>query len=187
MRLMTSARRHAVAAVAGLALPVVIDRTFTVVAWGPVLAIAFALDAVASRHRAAGAVAFVALLAVMLPSTAYAVTVRSGPDVAIRHLQSVAHTGDVIAVRPAWKGVETQWSIGVRGGRAFRTVHVAALPDAASRVIGRGPATGRVWVLDWHHYALANAAPCAPTWQRGTSRVECVRVSPRSIARPPAG
>lgn len=176
-----------VGALAGLALPVVIDRTFTVVAWGPLLAIGFALDAVVRRSRTVAAVAFVALLAVMLPSTAYTLTTRSGPDVAIRHLERVVRPGDVVAVRPSWKAVETQWSLGVRGRVPFEPVRAVGVPGADARVLGRGRLSGRVWLLDWHHYALTNTTPCAPTWQRGTSRVECLRVPPRSIVLPPAG
>ena len=177
----------AVGAAAGLALPVVIDRTFTVVSWGPLLAIGFAVDALARRLRVAGAFAFVALLAVMLPSTAYALATRSGPDVAIRHLQAVVRPGDVVAVRPAWKGVETEWSLGVRGRESFRTVRIGVAPGAESRIVGGAPVSGRVWVLDWHHYALPNTTPCAPTWQRGTSRIECLRVPTSSIAIPRTG
>ena len=75
----------AVSVVAGLFEPVVVDRTFTLMAWAPCLAIAVLLDTLMRWRRLAGAVAILAVLAFMIPSTLGAIQGPQGPDIVSLH------------------------------------------------------------------------------------------------------
>lgn len=165
------------AAIAGTGAPVLIDRTLTVVAWGPVLAIAMLLGALAGRSKVLGAVAVVAVVAISVPAAAHVVTTPSGPDVALRHLEQVVAPGDVVATRPSGKLPEIAWSIGVRGPLPFHAIPVRGLGHTLGFQLGNGPASGRTWLLDWSSKPLpARAAnQCAPAWAHHGSRVLCVR------------
>ena len=96
------------AALAGLVEPVVLDRTFTLMAWAPCIAVAVLLDTVLVRHRVLGAVALVAVLAVVVPATVGAIQTRTGPDVPLRELARLAGPGDVVAVRPFVQGARAR-------------------------------------------------------------------------------
>ena len=172
------------AAAAGTVAPVLIDRTLTVAAWGPFLALGFLVAGLARRSRLLAAIATVALAAVTIPAAVHELVVPSVPDLALRHLASVARPGDVVVTRPADKYPELAWSVGVRGPLPYHVARMSALGHtrelAGTRgiVIGRGRAsTGRTWVLDWRRRqsAVAGDQVCAPGWARGTSHVVCVR------------
>ncbi|MEP6625547.1 MAG: hypothetical protein ABJC79_13965, partial [Acidimicrobiia bacterium] len=136
--------------IAGLGFPVVLDRTFTLMAWAPAVALAFLFDAVLRRQRLAG-LALVAATAVLVvaPSAAWAVGARSGPTDPLTALDARIRPGDVIAVRPASKQPEMLWSLAVRNQRASRPVVVSGLTRAFSIRLGTAPPTGRTWYLDW--------------------------------------
>jgi hypothetical protein len=165
------------AALAGLVAPVLLDRTLTVVSWGPLLAIGVFVDAALTRSRVLGAVAVVVLAGLTVPAAVGVVTDHSGPTTALRRLEVVARPGDVIAVRSAGKLPEIAWSLGVRGSQPWRQVAVAGLPRTGAIELGTGAASGRVWVLDWGS-RLRNAAGlerCAPDWKFGVSRILCLQ------------
>jgi len=162
------------AALTGTVAPVLIDRTLTLAAWAPFLAIGFLVGAVASRSRLLGLGAVLLLAAVMLPAGVHAIDKPSVPDVALRHLEQVVAPGDVVAIRPAGKLPEIAWSIGVRGRSRFQVVPVRGLGRTAGFRLGSGPPSGRTWLLDWSDGPLpASAQSCAPAWSRGSSRVLC--------------
>jgi hypothetical protein len=172
------------AAAAGTVAPVLIDRTLTVAAWGPFLALGFLVVGLARRSRLLAAIATVVFAAVTIPAAVHELVVPSVPDLALRHLASVARPGDVIVTRPADKYPELAWSVGVRGRLPYHTARVSALgharelADTRGIVIGRGrPSTGRTWVLDWsrHPSAIAPDQVCARGWARGTGHVVCLR------------
>jgi len=171
----------ALAAVTGTVAPVLLDRTLTVAAWGPLLALAFLVDRVARSSRALGTVAVVAVAVVMFPPAVHAVTARSTPDLALRHLDAVVQPGDVVAIRPAVKASELTWSIGVGAGRATRPAEVDRLANTAA-VLLEAPSrpaaapTGRIWLLDWNRRPVEPGfVACAPPWRSGTARVLCLR------------
>ena len=112
-----------------------------------------------------------------MPTAVHVVETRSGPDRALRHLAHVVRPGDVVATHPGGKLPELAWSIGVRGPDAIRTVSVTGLGNTAGFEIGRGPRTGRIWVLDWtqNMRGIATRARCAPDWSPRSSRVLCLR------------
>ena len=171
----------ALAAVAGLVEPVVLDRTFTLMAWAPCLAIAWLLDALASRRRILGLVAVLAVFAVIVPSTLRGIQTPSGPDTPLRQLALVARPGDIVAVRPATKSPELAWSLGVRGRAPTRPVAVPGLPKAFGMQVGTGRPSGRIWLLDWRpipHPRFTAADQCAPRWSWGHTHIQCVRARP---------
>ena len=99
------------------------------------------------------------------------------PDLTLRHLASVARRGDVVATRPAGKLPELAWSVGVRGRLTYRETPVQGLGNTRGLVLGRPPATGRIWLLDWTRRPLpvAHRLACARPWSRGSTRVVCLR------------
>ncbi len=94
-----------------------------------------------------------------------------------RQLQHVVAPGDIVAIRPAGKLPELEWSLGVRSGTTYHTVPVPDLGHTAGFEVGSAPATGRTWLLDWSRRPLpAPLHPlCAPVWTHDTSRVLCFR------------
>lgn len=167
------------AAVAGLVEPVVLDRTFTLMAWAPCLAVATLLDAIAARRRILGVAAFTAVLALLVPSTVAVVEARTGPDTPLRQLAREVRPGDVVAVRPAWKAPELAWALGVRGRNGARPVAVTAAPHAYGLELGTAPPTGRTWLLDWRHFQRPRVTAgdqCARRWSWGQTHIRCLEL-----------
>jgi hypothetical protein len=157
---------------------VLLDRTLTMTAWAPVLAVAVALDALLSRTRVLAVVAIAILTVLVVPAAVNAVATSSGADRALRRLEAVARPGDVVAVRSASKAPEVVWTLGVRGRFPWHAVTVADVsPKAAGLQLGGAPPTGRVWILDWN--SRVRAAPgyerCAADQNFGVSRILCLR------------
>jgi hypothetical protein len=172
----------ALAGLIGLRAPVLLDRTLTVAAWGPLLALAFVVDLLARRARIAGVVAVVLAFTVMLPTAMKTVNVTGGPTVALRELERVARPGDVIAVQPASKGVELDWTLGVRSDDGpTRSVQLAGFTQTSAIALTGRPPTGRIWVMQFRARALGigHYRRCARTWRDGPNRLVCIeRVGP---------
>jgi Dolichyl-phosphate-mannose-protein mannosyltransferase len=171
----------ALATLTGIVAPVLLDRTLTVVSWGPLLALGYLVSTVAHRSRLFGAIAVVVLVAVMLPPALRVVTVPSTPDRVLRHVEHVTGPGDVIAMRPAGRVHELVWSVGVRGRLPYRTISLAGLGNAAGIVLGPPAArSGRLWLLDWTSRPLRipSLPRCAPDWSHGGARLYCLLAVP---------
>jgi len=174
----------ALAAVCGLFAPLVLDRTFSLMSWAPLAAVAFLIDGGLRRGgviRAIGALALVGVFATIVPSALATIQARTGPDVALRQLGRVVRPGDIVAVRPMSKGVEMQWSFGVRDHSSTTPIAVPGLPKAFGLRIGTAAPSGRVWLLDWspmHSPIRANTTQCAPRWSWGKTRIHCLQVRP---------
>jgi len=168
----------AIAAVAGFFEPVVLDRTFTLMAWAPAVAIAFLIDAVMRRQRVLGAVLAVATVALLVPDAVTVTTASSGPTAPLNALDARIRPGDVVAVRPASKAPELEWSLAVRHDTTGHRVEVNGLPSTFALRMGTAPATGRVWYLDWraHHgpFPRTVAPDCAATWKWGGTHIDCL-------------
>ena len=178
----------AIAAIAGLAEPVVLDRTFTLMAWAPVVALAFVLDAIVRRHRFVGALAVAGVIAVALPSALNTITAHKGPDSPLRALETRVRPGDIVAVQPLSKAPELQWSLGVQTHSSTRQVSVPGNPRAFGIRIGTGAATGRVWLLNWraHHTAADLTSECGTPWGFGHVRIRCLIAGTLTAAAAPA-
>lgn len=165
------------AAVTGLVAPVLLDRTLTVAAWAPAVAIGFLVGALAARSRTAAIIACSAIAVVAIPAAVHVLDTPSTPDLALRHIARVEQPGDVLAIRPAGKFPELTWSLGVRSGEPYHEVAIAHLGNTRAIELGTRPPTGRIWVLDWSGRALPTGgrARCAPDWSSGSSRVVCLR------------
>ncbi len=168
----------ALAALAGLAAPVLLDRTLTLAAWAPFLALGVLLDWLLCRARVVGVVAAVVVGVLLVPPAVTAVTGSSGADRGLRRLELVARPGDVVAVRSAAKAPEVRWALGVRGHEPWRPVTVAGVaPAVAGLALGGAPPTGRVWILDWSSRVREadGYTRCAPDRNFGVSRIMCLR------------
>src|SRR5207248_5313859 len=166
----------ALAAFTGLFAPVLLDRTLTMTAWAPMLAVAIVVDALLRRVPVVGLAAAVIAVVLLVPPAVDVVAQSTGADRALRRVEAVARPGDVVVVRAADKAPEVRWSLGVRGGQAWRAVTLTDVkPKVAGLELGTGPPSGRVWVLDWN--SRVRAAPgyarCAPDRHFGVSRILC--------------
>jgi hypothetical protein len=171
----------ALAALSGAVAPVLLDRTLTVVAWGPLLALAFLVSAVASRSRFFGAVAVLVLALVMVPAAIRVVTEPSGSDQVLHHIEQVTSPGDVVAIHPGGRLHELIWSIGVRGSQSYKSVPVAGLGRTTGFALSpSAPRSGRLWLLDWTRHPLPTPqlARCAPDWSAWGARLYCLVTGP---------
>jgi hypothetical protein len=165
------------AAATGTVAPVLLDRTLTLFAWGPLLATAYLVSAMARRGRHIGAVAALVLVVVMLPPALHAVSGTSSPDRVLRQVEQVAHPGDVVAIHPAGRLHELAWSIGVRGPWPYGVATLTGLANTNGIVLDpAAPRSGRVWLLDWTKHPLpAPLGPrCAPDRTVGGARLICL-------------
>ncbi len=178
----------AIAAVAGLAEPVVLDRTFTLMSWAPVVALAFVLDTVVRRNRFVGALAVAGVIAIALPSSLAIVAGHNGPDSPLRALEARVRPGDIVAVQPLSKAPELQWSLGVQTHSSTEQVSVPGNPRAFGIRVGTGAATGRIWLLNWnaHHTSADLISPCGPQWGGGRVRIRCLTAGTVTTASRPS-
>ena len=165
------------AAVAGIFAPIVLERTFAVVMWGPVIAVAYLVDGLISTRRRVG----IGLLAVLLGFSAWTTVDAMGaptrPDVPLRRVATEVRPGDLVVIHPAAKRAELDWTLGVRGKYRTHTVSPVGLPDAAALRLGAPRRGSKVWVLDWWGYSpgqLSRFRSSVPPWTRGRTRVLCL-------------
>jgi hypothetical protein len=168
----------ALAALAGLVAPVLLDRVLTVVSWGALFAIAITIETLARVAPRAAVVVAVLLIALTVPSAVHAITGRSVPDIVIRHLEAVSGPGDAVAVHPPRRRPEIAWPLAVAVGNRPTTVTVPGLRKSAAIRLTGAPSTGRVWLLEWRRRSrIADGLPrCAPDWQSQNARVICLRL-----------
>jgi hypothetical protein len=166
------------AALIGVFVPFFIDRTLTVAAWAPCLAIGMAADAAWRRARLAGVAVVLLIGALVVPSTLVFLDRHWEYDASVDHLLTVARPGDVVATIPGWYGPLVDWRVGTRAFGAVQPERVAALPAAHAIRLGDATATGRMWVLSFHgdHRTYPGAARCGPDWDDGVTVVSCLRI-----------
>jgi hypothetical protein len=166
------------AGVAGLIEPVVLDRTFTLFAWAPILAVAFVFDAVMRRSVVVGAAVIVIAAMTLVPSATDATEATTGPNSSLRALEARVRPGDVVAVIPRSKGPELAWSLGVRHRSAVTPVRLPGMRNAFGfRYRGNRP-SGRLLLLDWRHRnPPASNLPCARPWGHGRTHVRCLAIT----------
>lgn len=169
----------AIGAVAGLVAPVVLDRTFTLMAWAPVVAVAALVDAAFRHHRVAGTLGGVAMLGAVAIGVPGVVLSSTGPDSALRLVARHARPGDVVAMRPATKAPELAWTYGVRAPfGSSHPVRVNGAPRVTALALGHAPWTGRVWFVDWHRRPTPPAlggGTCHAPWVWRHTRIACLR------------
>ncbi len=168
----------AFAAVAGLAEPVVLDRTFTLFAWAPILAVAFALDAMLRRSVVVGAAVVVMSALILAPSAIAAAEATTGPNSPLRAIEHRVRPGDIVAVIPRSKAPELAWTLGVRHGSGFAPVQVPRMHNAFGFQYRGDDPSGRVILLDWRHRnAPASTHACGTPWGHGHTHVRCLAIT----------
>jgi hypothetical protein len=172
----------AAAAVIGCFSSFLLDRTLSLEAWAPALALGVLGDALIIRWRRAGtALVAAALVAVVVGTAGFLAVKRFDADLSMDHLTAVTRPGDVVATRPARYGALADYRVGVLGRAPVRSVRTPGLADTDAFRVGDVPATGRIWLLSLadDHRHNPGFAPCAPTWTDGVTKVECLRATQR--------
>jgi hypothetical protein len=166
-------------AVVGLAAHIFIPRTMIFAAWAPPLAVAAVAGEAGRRWVPLGVAVAVLAFALAVPSTLAQLHQRNEPDVVMQHANAVVADGDVIVVRPAWLVSLVEWRIGVRSGRPWHDVAIPGVRDIGAVRLGRGPASGRVWVVTPVDVTapFAGAPACAPPWSSGSTDIVCRNVA----------
>ena len=169
------------AAVIGLFAPFFIDRTVTVAAWAPAVAIAVLLDAVFRRSHVVGVAVAIGAFALVVPGTLVFLGRTWEYDASIEHLQAVARPGDVVAAVPAWYGPLIEWRIAEPDTGGVHAITVSGLGDAEAVVLGARATNHRAWVLSFSgdHQRFLAFARCAPDWTDGVTTVSCLRLPAR--------
>ena len=147
------------AAVAGLAAPVLLDRTLTMVAWAPMSAIAVRARPVAAARAGArdrrGGGGGAARAAAVVHCGSRGAPARTAPCAASKRWR-VPATWSRYA--PAGKAPEVQWTLGVRGHQPWKPVTLTdVVPTVAGLRLGGAAPTGRIWILDWNSRVRAGA------------------------------
>jgi hypothetical protein len=168
----------ALAALAGLLEPVVLDRTFTLFAWAPILAVAFVLDAILRRSIVIGAAVVVIAALTLVPSAIDTANATSGPDSPLRALEGRVRPGDIVAVIPRSKAPELAWTLGVRHGTGFAPVRVPSMRNAYGFQYRGDDPSGRLILLDWRHRnPPASTRSCGTPWGHGHTHVRCLAIT----------
>ena len=166
------------AAMIGVVVPFFLDRTVTVGAWAPCLAVGMVVDRVWRRSRLMGVAIAVLVGALVVPATLLFLDRHWEYDESVDHLVALVRPGDVVATVPDWYGPLVDWRVGVREFGAARPVHVDALREAHAIRLGTRATTGRVWVLSFagDHRGYPGVARCAPDWTDDVTDVSCLVV-----------
>jgi hypothetical protein len=176
---------------AGAFLPVLLDRTLTLMAWGPMVALAFVVRALPRRPTARRLIAsgLTILLVAMVVSAWRDVSTAPVADRVVRHLERLVQPGDVVTLRPAGRLHLLEWSLGVRTATPYRTARVAGVPGGASLELGGASSIGssrRLWLLDWadRHLSPEPVSTCAPVRHLARARLSCLELPGAGPVRP---
>jgi hypothetical protein len=168
----------ALAALIGVFASFLFDRTLTLASWAPPLALAVVLDLARRRGGLLGRACVVGSLTLAVALACSYLGSKSWQyDQEIGHLDAVARSGDVVAVRPTRYGILADWRIGVRGAFPAHAVTVPGLPDVDALALGNRVRTGRIWLLTAADdtSAYAGFTRCAPAWTDGPKKVLCLQ------------
>ena len=168
----------ALASVIGLFEGFLFDRTLSIAAWAPPLAVAWLLGEIVRRWRMIGVAAAVCVvLLALVDSSSFLAMKRWDYDLSIARLERVAEPGDVIAVQPQLYGALVDWRIGVRGAEPTRHTRVAAIPASFALRVGTRAESGRVWLLApaGNRTDFRGFARCAPRWTDDVTQIVCLQ------------
>jgi hypothetical protein len=164
------------AALIGVVVPFFLDRTVTIAAWAPCVALGILVERAWSRSRLMGIASATLVAALVVPSTLVFLGRHWEYDESIDHLLAVTAPGDVVATVPDWYGPLIDWRIGVREFGSVQPIHVRGLARAHAIRLGAARTTGRVWVL-WFtgdRRTFPGSSRCAPDWSDGVTSVSCL-------------
>jgi hypothetical protein len=166
----------ALVALCGIFVPILIERTLTLGAWAPCLAIA-AIPAFAAKHGSRFAAAVVVVVVVItVPSGIDVLTAKWPDDDVARALRSVAGPGDVVAIDPGGWAALTDYGVAAALGGA-QPVEIDGLAPNTAFLVGDAQPTGRIWLATQSHRSSIEGDACARSWRVGEFRIQCVRVA----------
>jgi hypothetical protein len=168
------------AAIVGVFAPFFLDRTFTVAAWAPPLALGVLVDMAGRRHRLGHAVAAVVIGVCVVPGTVLFLARRWEVDTSVTRIDEVARSGDVVATTPAWYEPLVEWRVVDHGARPARRVVIRGLSDTEAWQLGRR-VPRRAWVLSFTGFTpdYRGFERCAPDWTDGETTLTCLRLAAR--------
>jgi hypothetical protein len=168
---------YVLGALLGLVTHFFMDRSLTVAAWAPVLALAWLLDAVAARGLVGRAAAALALVVLVVPGTVTFMTGSWGDGVSADAVAGSVRRGDRVAVVPAWYHPLIDWELGVHGIAGSHRVTVNDVDDAAGVVVGPERLGRRTWLvtLTSNPENYSEYPRCARDRVDGSARILCLQ------------
>jgi len=165
----------ALVALCGVFVPILIERTLTIGAWAPCLALA-AIPAFAAKLGSRFAVAAVVVVMVItVPSGIDVLTAKWPDDDVARALRSVAGPGDVVAIDPGGWAALTDYGVASALGGA-QPVEIDGLAPKTAFLVGHAQPTGRIWLATQFHQSSIAGDACGQSFRVGEFRIQCVRV-----------
>jgi hypothetical protein len=181
------------AAVIGLVSPFLLDRTLTVAAWAPALALGGLADAAVGRCRrgrfsllgtATTVAVWAAVALVALGAVSAVAATDDDTDQAIAHLEAVVRPGDVIVTRPARYATLADYRFAVQQWRRAAHLEAPGIDDAAGVRDASAASTGRWWLLtpvgSRSSFAGWRRCPGTRSWTDGVTEIRCLAQVPRS-------
>jgi hypothetical protein len=137
------------AALIGVKQPILQTRMLAAFSWGVPVAFGAFVEAALRMRRAVGVAVITLALVFVLPATRRELQRHDPADstAAIDYVRSAAGDGDAVAIRPQFLFTETHWYLGGRRQGPTAMVDIG-IPDMDSFVLGPGPWTGRVWLIE---------------------------------------
>ena len=172
----------AVALVIGLRQPIILPKTFVLVGWVVPVVLAGLVATVWRRLPLAGAAVLIVVLFQIVPWIGPTLDRTANTDGVVNAVLQGATDGDAVASHP--EGTMMRWYLADRRPGDEHPIDLG-LDHTAAFVLGDGPWTGRVWLVDatYINEPLAIDAPsCAPEAQYGDFRVRCVQLDPSSAS-----
>lgn len=175
------------AAIIGVASSFLVDRTLTVSAWAPPLALGYMAAAFGVRWPLPGRVVALVVVGVVTIGTLTAFTgERYDADLPIERLDAVVQPGDIILTRPARYDTLPAYRIGVEEWGGTPWVATPGIDNASAFRVGDAAPTGRFWLFTPRSFELGfpdyRSCPTSPEhdtapWTDGLTHVVCLERS----------
>ena len=172
----------ALALVIGLSQPIVVPKTFAVVSWAVPVLLAAVVAAAWRRFAIAGVAVLGLILLQIIPWIGPTLDQTANTDGLVDTLVSEVKVGDAVVAHP--EGTMVRWYLADRRPGAEHPIDVG-LEDSTAFVLGDGPWSGRVWVVDATYLTdrtTLEAPTCSPGTQVGDFFVRCYQLDPSSHA-----
>ncbi len=173
----------AVALVIGLGEPIVMPKTFVVVGWAVPVVLAGLVVAAWRKLALAGVAVLALILLQIVPWISPTMDQTADTDGVVSAVLAGAHDGDAVASHP--DGTMMRWYLADRRPGPEHVIDLG-LDDTTAFMLGDGPWSGRVWLVDATYIddpLPVDASQCAPEGQYGGFHVRCLQLDPTS-ARP---
>ena len=175
----------ALALLIGVRQPIVVPKTFAVVSWAVPVVLAALVAAVWRRLPVGGACVLGLVLLQIVPWIGPTLDQTAHTDGLVDVLTTQVQPGDAVVAHP--DGTMVRWYLADRRPGVEHPIDVG-IDDSSGFVIGDGPWSGRVWVVDATYLTSRSgldAPPCSPGVQVGDFYVRCYVLDP--AAHQPTG